>query len=95
MKRLLAHLSIVASAIALAGCAASSGGSGGDSTGAQSCTPATMHTHTAGKLTVGTDSPAYPPWFKGNDPTNGKGYESAVAYAVADQLADAKCKLLV
>jgi polar amino acid transport system substrate-binding protein len=37
-------------------------------------------------LTIGTDSPAYPPWFKGNDPTNGKGYESAVAYAVAEKL---------
>ena len=39
-----------------------------------------------GKLTVGTDSPAYEPWFVDNDPTNGKGFESAVAYAVADQL---------
>ncbi|MCM0620239.1 ABC transporter substrate-binding protein [Nocardioides bruguierae] len=41
---------------------------------------------TAGTLTVGTDSPTYSPWFKGNDPTNGKGYESAVAYEVADRL---------
>jgi polar amino acid transport system substrate-binding protein len=40
----------------------------------------------SGVLTVGTDSPAYDPWFRGNDPTNGKGYESAVAYAVAQQL---------
>jgi polar amino acid transport system substrate-binding protein len=47
-------------------------------------------------LTVGTDNPAYPPWFGGgtkagskwkiNDPSTGKGYESAVAYAVASQL---------
>jgi polar amino acid transport system substrate-binding protein len=37
-------------------------------------------------LTVGTDSPAYDPWFRHNDPTNGQGYESAVAYAVAKQL---------
>ena len=43
-------------------------------------------TMTAGKLTIGTDSPAYDPWFRHNDPTNGKGYESAVAYAVAKQL---------
>jgi polar amino acid transport system substrate-binding protein len=47
------------------------------------CTAALKH---AGQLTVGTDKPAYDPWFKGNDPTNGKGYESAVAYAVAAQL---------
>lgn len=40
----------------------------------------------SGVLTVGTDSPAYDPWFRNNDPTNGKGYESAVAYAVAQQL---------
>jgi polar amino acid transport system substrate-binding protein len=40
----------------------------------------------AGALTIATDSPAYEPWFVGNDPTNGKGYESAVAYAVAEQL---------
>ena len=39
-----------------------------------------------GTLTVGTDSPAFPPWFKGDDPTNGKGFESAVAYAVAEEL---------
>ena len=39
-----------------------------------------------GTLTVGTDSPAYEPWFVDNDPANGQGYESAVAYAVADQL---------
>jgi polar amino acid transport system substrate-binding protein len=51
---------------------------------------------TAGKLTVGTDNPAFDPWFGGgttkgskwkvNDPTTGKGFESAVAYAVAKQL---------
>jgi polar amino acid transport system substrate-binding protein len=47
-----------------------------------------------GTLTVGTDNPAYPPWFGGSaghgwkvsDPTSGKGYESAVAYAVAQTL---------
>jgi polar amino acid transport system substrate-binding protein len=45
-------------------------------------------------LTIGTDNPAYPPWYGGNpghgwkisDPYSGKGYESAVAYAVAKQL---------
>ena len=37
-------------------------------------------------LTVGTDKPVYPPWFANNNPASGKGYESAVAYAVAAQL---------
>lgn len=39
-----------------------------------------------GVLTIGTDSPAYEPWFSENDPSNGKGFESAVAYAVAEEL---------
>jgi polar amino acid transport system substrate-binding protein len=39
-----------------------------------------------GQLTVATDSPAYPPWFANNKPSNGQGYESAVAYAVARHL---------
>jgi polar amino acid transport system substrate-binding protein len=43
-----------------------------------------------GVLTIGTDSPAYDPWFSGNDPKNGKGFESAVAYAVAEELGFAK-----
>src|SRR6476661_7369521 len=51
-----------------------------------SCAKADLPLLKSGTLTVGTSSPAYPPWFSNNDPTNGKGYESAVAYAVADQL---------
>jgi polar amino acid transport system substrate-binding protein len=43
-------------------------------------------TRADGTLTIATDSPAYDPWFNDNDPSNGKGYESAVAYAVADHL---------
>ena len=44
------------------------------------------HLYKKGVLTVATDSPAYSPWFENNTPSNGKGYESAVAYAVAKQL---------
>ncbi|HEX5087398.1 MAG TPA: ABC transporter substrate-binding protein [Nocardioides sp.] len=50
------------------------------------CATDQLNLKTAGQLTVGTDSPAYDPWFKGNDPSNGKGYESAVAYEVAKRL---------
>lgn len=39
-----------------------------------------------GTLTVGTDKPAYPPYFVDDTPSNGQGFESAVAYAVADKL---------
>lgn len=46
-----------------------------------------------GVLTVATDSPAYEPWFDNNTPSNGKGYESAVAYAVAKQLGFSKSQV--
>ena len=39
-----------------------------------------------GVLTVGTGDPAYPPYVVDNDPTSGDGFESAVAYAVAEQM---------
>lgn len=61
---------------------------GGDAAApaADECTPDQLDLQTAGTLTVGTDSPAFEPWFVDNDPTNGEGYESAVAYAVAEEL---------
>ncbi|CAA9406919.1 MAG: ABC transporter, substrate-binding protein (cluster 3, basic aa/glutamine/opines) [uncultured Nocardioides sp.] len=57
-----------------------------EGTAAQDCTKDNLETLTPGTLTVGTDSPAYSPWFVDDDPTNGEGYESAVAYAIADEL---------
>jgi polar amino acid transport system substrate-binding protein len=63
----------------------SSSSSGGSSTGS-SCSKSSLPLTNKGELTIATDSPAYPPWFENNDPTNGKGFESAVAYAVADKL---------
>jgi len=50
------------------------------------CARENLTTVNAGTLTIGTDSPAYPPYFVDDDPTNGKGFESAVAYAVAQGL---------
>jgi polar amino acid transport system substrate-binding protein len=43
-------------------------------------------TYSKDVLTVATDDPAYTPWFVSNTPANGKGYESAVAYAVGSLL---------
>jgi len=57
---------------------------------ADECDPASLELKTDGTLTVGTDKPAYPPYFEDDDPTNGRGFESAVAYAIADQLGFAK-----
>ncbi len=56
---------------------------------------------TSGKLTIGTDNPAFAPWFGGmgnyppwkanpdfgtGNPASGDGYESALAYELADQM---------
>ncbi len=48
------------------------------------------HEYAKGKLTVATDNPVYTPWFVNNKPSNGKGYESAVVYALAKELGVAK-----
>jgi polar amino acid transport system substrate-binding protein len=53
---------------------------------AAACGKDTLELVTPGKLTIGTDSPAYGPWFEDNDPSNGKGFESAVAYAIAGKM---------
>jgi polar amino acid transport system substrate-binding protein len=85
---LLACMLGAAFAIAACGSSDSSDSTSGDATVASlaDCTPDTLDTVTAGKLTIGTDKPAYPPYFEDNDPANGKGFESATAYAIADQL---------
>jgi polar amino acid transport system substrate-binding protein len=93
-----AAITLMAASAGLAGCAsstsssssASSSASAGGSTSASaaSCTFAGVQNelYAKGVLTVATDQPAYPPWFENNKPSNGQGYESAVAYAVAAQL---------
>jgi polar amino acid transport system substrate-binding protein len=67
----------------LAGCGSSTEET---STTATTCKPGQLPTETQGVLTVATDKPAYPPYFEDDDPTNGEGFESAVAYAIADRL---------
>jgi polar amino acid transport system substrate-binding protein len=55
-----------------------------------------------GQLTLATDNPAFDPWWSGgsknkdwelNDPTTGKGYESAVAYQIAKRLGFTKAQV--
>jgi polar amino acid transport system substrate-binding protein len=57
-----------------------------DTPAGPSCEKADLELKSGGQLTVGTDKPAFPPYFVDDDPTNGKGFESAVAYAIADKL---------
>ncbi|MCB5909168.1 ABC transporter substrate-binding protein [Streptomyces pinistramenti] len=89
------YLASCAAAVLLGavGCApqdASLGGPHAAGQGKQSCDRGKPATVAAGKLTVGTDKPAYAPWFADDEPASGKGFESAVAYAVAGKLGYAK-----
>jgi polar amino acid transport system substrate-binding protein len=52
-----------------------------------------LQTVTEGKLTIATGQPAYSPWVLDNKPQSGKGFESAVAYAVAKQLGFSKSEV--
>ena len=108
MRKVFAFL--VVGSLLFAACAEDNptiGGTGATTTGGTgSTTPATAADCaaanqnalvSAGFLTVGTDNPAYPPWFSGgetdahsewkfDDPYTGKGYEAATAYAVAEAM---------
>jgi polar amino acid transport system substrate-binding protein len=89
MRKALIVLAVLGAALAASGSAL-----------AASCAKDSLNLVNAGTLTIGTDNPAYPPWFGGgspkgskwkvNDPSTGKGFESAVAYAVAKQLGFAR-----
>jgi len=88
-------VSLLALSLVAAGCgededSAGSAGTPTPTAAAASCEKSSLQLKTADQLTVGTDKPAFPPYFEDDDPTNGKGFESAVAYAVAEQLGFAK-----
>jgi polar amino acid transport system substrate-binding protein len=72
-----------------------SSASGGTASAAASCSNAAIQPdlYAKGQLTVATDSPAYSPWFENNQPANGQGYESAVAYAIASTLGFSKAQV--
>jgi len=85
---------------AVAACGSSGGGNGNSgstsSASASSCSKSGIQhlLRTPGVLTVATDNPAYPPWFVKNTPSNGRGYESAVAYAIAAKLGFGQSKVV-
>jgi len=81
---------LAALVLAVAGCGGSDDTTG---TSASTCKPGQLPTNEQGVLTIATDKPAYPPYFEDDDPTNGEGFESAVAYAIADQLGYPKAKV--
>lgn len=83
---LLAASAVVAVSACAPQASSTTTASDASASGTAQCTKDALALKTDGTLTIGTDSPAYSPWFEDNDPANGEGYESAVAYAVADQL---------
>jgi polar amino acid transport system substrate-binding protein len=102
MRKVLIPLAVVVAALA----AASVGGRGEVAVAAPdatSCAKADLKLVKDGQLSIGTDNPAFPPWFGGgeikgtpwkiNDPATGKGFESAVAYAVAKRLGFARTEV--
>ncbi len=103
MRKLATFLVVLAFGGLAAGCGsdddadtAATAATTGEAAAAADCATESLETVTDGRLTIGTDNPAFPPWFDGgtpegsdweiNDPASGEGFESAVAYAVAEQL---------
>jgi len=100
VRRAPAILLVVLLSMLATGCGGSSN-KASDTTAtaaAASCDKGSLNLVNAGQLTVGTDNPAFPPWFGGaekapwkvSNPYSGQGYESAVTYAVAGKLGFAK-----
>jgi polar amino acid transport system substrate-binding protein len=83
-------VALLVAAGAFAGCAPTDESTDSDAAtepvAAEDCAVDQLPLENPGVLTVGTDSPAYEPYFVNDDPTNGKGFESAVAYAVAEEM---------
>jgi polar amino acid transport system substrate-binding protein len=100
VRRASALLLVALVSLLAAGCGGSSKKASNTTStaAAASCDKSSLNLVNSGQLTVGTDNPAFPPWFGGNqkspwkvsNPNSGQGYESAVAYAVASKLGLAK-----
>ena len=101
MRKLLVPSLVLAVVAALAASTSALGGSSA-STAIPGCAKSSLNLLSDGVLTVGADNPAFPPWFGGaektkpwkvSDPYSGKGFESAVVYAIARQLGFTKAQV--
>ena len=79
---------LLGSLFLFAACGGDAPNSGEESaaSGGGSCAVADLALHEAGKLTVATGEPVFPPWMLDDDPSSGEGFESAVVYAIANEL---------
>ncbi len=98
MRKALLTALVLSGALVVATTASGRPAASGTTAAIPGCARDSLNLVKDGTLTIGSDNPAFPPWFAGpekkpwkvSDPTNGKGFESAVAYAVAKQLGFAK-----
>ena len=79
-----AALFALGSTVLLGSCTIASDGK--NTPNSASASEGALKTVTLGKLTIATGEPAYSPWVENNDPASGKGFEAAIAYAVAGKL---------
>jgi polar amino acid transport system substrate-binding protein len=99
MRKLLVSLPVLVVCLVSAACgtAKQAASAPPSSPGSNPCAVKNLALLSPGTLTIGTDNPAYSPYFTGgpghswtgkynNDPYTGKGFEAAVAYAVAKQM---------
>ncbi len=93
MRRKALALAPLAAVLLLAACGTStntasstSPSASGSASPSATCTKDSLTTFAPGKLTVATGEPAFSPWVEDDKPESGKGFEAAVAYAVAKQL---------
>ena len=104
MRKLITLALVLALSLVAAGCGSDDDEDAAGTTSAAAtttdaaadCAKESLELISDGTLTIGTDNPAFPPWFEGgspegsdweiNDPATGEGFESAVAYAVAEEL---------
>jgi polar amino acid transport system substrate-binding protein len=80
----LATLVAATTLAAVTGCGAAPDRTGPASI--QNCNKDALATLYPRIFTFGTDQPVYPPWYMGDNPANGEGFESALAYAIAGKL---------
>ncbi len=95
MRKVLTAVSVLTVLVAFVAATTATGASR-SAAAIPGCAPSSLDLVKSGQLTIGTDNPAFPPWwdgqekkgtgFKTSNPYSGKGYESAVAYAVAKRL---------
>lgn len=91
MRKALSGLAVLGLALAVA---ATASGRSSSTAAIPGCAVDSLNLLEPGQLTLGTDNPAFPPWWGGTPkkpwktsyPYSGRGYESAVAYEIARRL---------